>query len=130
MKSLIVYKFSKKQLTDSGMALVLILLLLGFFTKHTIYYKIAIPALLINMTVPVIYYPFAVFWYSLAIILSKISSGILLTLIYFIVLTPIALIRRKSLKRSLHLDDFKKGNGSVFKTRNYKYTLKDLEKPF
>ena len=112
------------------MALVLLLLLSGLVTKHILLYKIAIPVLVINMIVPKAFYPFAVFWFSLANILAKIGSTIIMTLIYFVILSPVALLKRKSLKTSLHLNNFHKSKSSVMKTRNHTFTRNDMEKPF
>ena len=53
---------SKKQASDTGMAIVLILLLIGMFTQNDFYYKLAIPVLIMNMTFPMFYYPFAIVW--------------------------------------------------------------------
>ncbi len=61
---------SKKQASDTGMALVLILLLIGLFTQNNLYYKIAIPVLIINMIFPMFYYLFAVIWFGFSQLLG------------------------------------------------------------
>ena len=121
---------TKRQAGDSGMAVVLIFLLIGFFTGDDIYFKIAIPALIVNMIFPMFYYPFAIFWFWLSGILGAITSKILLSFIYLIIVMPVALIRQLSGKDTLLLKGFKKGSESVLKTRNQAYQASDLEKPF
>ena len=121
---------TKDQAKDSGMAIVLILLLIGFFTKDDLYYKIAIPVLLMNMIFPMFYYPFAIFWFGLSNLLGTIVSKILLLVIYLIIVLPVALLRQLLGKDSLLLKEFKKSSESVMKTRNQIYVAADLEKPF
>ena len=123
-------KISKKQAGDTGMAIVLILLLIGFFTKEVIFYKIAIPVLVINMTVPMFYYLFAILWLGFSRLLGIIVSNILLTIIYVVMVIPVSLIRKIMGKDVLLLREFKKGTNSVFKVRDYLFTPADIEKPF
>jgi hypothetical protein len=130
MKKYLSTTLTKKQISDSGMAVVMLLLLLGFFTANNIFYKIAIPALLINMIVPKFFYPFAVIWLSFANILGTIISRVILTVIYLILVLPIGLIRKSIGKDVLQLKEFKKGTGSIFKSRNLKFLAKDLENPY
>jgi hypothetical protein len=122
--------YTKKQLIDSGMALVLIMLLIGFFSKNNIFYKISIPLLLINMILPKFFYPFAIVWYTITNILGGFVSKIILSLIYFILVFPVGLIRNLIGKDSLGLRNFKKNKSSSLKNRNKKFSFADLEKPY
>ncbi len=121
---------SKKQVSDSGMAAVLILLLIGYFTQNNIYYKIAIPALVINMAIPIFYYPFAVIWLGLTTVLGEVVSRVLLSIIYFLILFPVGIFRKLSGKDSLQLNTFKKGKDSVMIIRNFSFSSKDIENPY
>ena len=123
-------KLSAKQLIDSGSALVLILLIIGVVTKNTLFYKLAIPALLINMTIPKFYYPFGIFWYSLSNILGFFVSRIILSVIYVILVVPVGLVRRLLGKDALNLRQFKKGRSSTLKKRDYTFTSKDILNPY
>lgn len=123
-------KLSKKQLADSGMALVLILLLVGVLTANDLWYKLAIPVLLLTMAVPAIFRPFAWVWYSLSNILGFVVSRILLTIIYFVLVVPVGLIRRIIGKDSLYLKTFKKDTGTVMKKRNLTFSGQDLLRPY
>ncbi len=123
-------KISKKQASDTGMALVLVLLLVGLFTQNNLYYKIAIPVLIINMIFPMFYYLFAIIWLGFSQLLGSVVSKIILTIIYFIILLPIGIIRRLLGKDSLQLSEFKKGTGTVMKSRDYNYSSNDIEKPY
>jgi hypothetical protein len=121
---------SKKQASDAGMAAVLILLLIGLFTNNTLYYKMAIPVLVINMTFPMIYYPFAILWFGFSQLLGTIMSKLILTLVYVIMVVPVGVIRRLMGKDTLQLSEFKKSNRSVMLTRDYKFLSKDIENPY
>ena len=121
---------SKKQATDTGMAMTLILLLLGYFTQKVLYYKIAIAAHVITMAAPMLFYPLAVLWLGVTTLLGEIVSKILLTVIYFVVLFPVSLIRQMMGKDTLDLRTFKKSTKSVMITRNHLFTAKDIEHPY
>ncbi|HAO47482.1 MAG TPA: SxtJ family membrane protein [Ferruginibacter sp.] len=121
---------SKKQASDTGMAMTLILLLLGFFTKKVLYYEIGIAALVITMAIPMFYYPFAVVWLGLTTLLGEVVSKILLSVIYFVILFPVSIIRQMMGKDTLDLKTFKKSSKSVMLSRNHVFTSKDIEHPY
>ncbi len=123
-------KLSRKQLTDSGSALVLILLIMGYLTKNTLFYQLAIPALLLNMIIPKLYYPFGIFWYSLSNILGFTISKILLTIIFTFIVIPTGLFRRLMGKDTLYLKKFKRDRSSTLKLRNYTFSSKDIKNPY
>ncbi len=64
-------------------------------------------------------------WFKIAEVLGWINSRILLSLIFYIFLFPIALLARAATKSKMHLKRVK--DNSVYDTRNHKYTGKDLE---
>lgn len=121
---------SKKEATDTGMAMALICLLLGHFTKHDYYYMAAIPVLVIDMTFPMFYYPFAMVWLGLTNLLGMVMSRVLISIVYIVILLPIGLIRKLTGKDSLNLKGFKKDNKSVMVVRDYEFTAKDITNPF
>jgi Saxitoxin biosynthesis operon protein SxtJ len=121
---------SKKEASDTGMAMVLICLLLGYATKKVIYYKIAIPVLVINMAFPMFYYPFAMVWLGLTNLLGMVVSKVLLSVVYILFLMPIGIIRRAMGKDSLNLTGFKKSKDSVMITRDIEFTANDIKNPY
>jgi multisubunit Na+/H+ antiporter MnhG subunit len=123
-------KISRDQAKDTGMAMVLICLILSFFLKNDLYIKIALVALIINMIVPTFYkYP-AYVWLGLSHLLGAVVSRVLLTLIFFIIVTPVSLIRRLFGFDSLKLRKFKRGSGSVMTARGVTFSGNDLKTPF
>jgi hypothetical protein len=64
-------------------------------------------------------------WFKLAEVLGAINGRILLSIIFFVILFPLAILSRMGNKNPLSL---KKGkDGSAFSDRNHLYTAKDLE---
>jgi hypothetical protein len=64
-------------------------------------------------------------WFKLALGLGWINSRILLSIVYFVFLVPMAWFSRWFTKDSLNLK--RDHADSIFHTRNYKYRKKDLE---
>ena len=83
-----------------------------------------------NMTVPQIYKPIAVLWLGLSDLLGAVVSRILMSILFFAVVTPIGILRRLAGKDSLKLYAFKAGKDSVMLERNHTFIGRDLEKPF
>jgi hypothetical protein len=123
-------RISKDQAKDTGMAMVLICLIVGFFSKNPVWVKIAIPVLVVDMVVPKLYTPVAVVWLGLSHLLGTVVSRILLSIIFFVLVMPVGLLRRILGKDSLQLRKFRKGTGSVMKVRDHVYTPADIEKPY
>lgn len=112
------------------MALVLILLLIYFFKHRQGLVVAAALVLVLNMIAPQVYRPAAIIWFGLSHLLGAVMSRILLGLVFLLVVTPIAFIRRLAGKDSLRLKLFKAGQGSVMVERNHTFVAKDLEKPY
>lgn len=127
---LIAKDLSKKQCAEAGMALVLILLVIGYFTGNGLFYRIAIPVLLVNMIQPLAYYPFAIFWYTFSNILGFFVSRVILTVLFAVLVVPVGFMRRALGKDSLNLKKFKKGRSSILKTRNYTFSSEDIVNPY
>jgi len=121
---------TKKKATDTGMAFVLILLLIGFFTKNNFYYKLSIPFLIVNMTYPNFYYYPAVIWLGLTELLGALVSKVILSIIYIIIVLPVSIFRKMIGKDTLQLKEFKKNRISVLKNRNHLFSDKDIKNPY
>lgn len=123
-------KVSRDQAGDTGMAMTLLMLILGFWTDQLIFFKIAVPVILLAMVIPGIYRPVAILWLNLSHMMGLIVSKLLLTLVFFIIVTPMGLMRRLFGRDPLKLKEFKKGPESVMKNRDHLYQSSDLEQPF
>jgi hypothetical protein len=67
------------------------------------------------------------FWYKLAEVLSKVMNPLILGILYFIFITPIALLFRLFGNDPLALKDQK---GSIYDIRDHTFKKKDLENPW
>ncbi len=119
-----------EQAKDTGMAMVLICLLLGYFGKFPKFLGVSIVLLLITMAWPKAFKPLAGFWFGLSHVMGQVVSKIVLTLIFFVVVTPVGLIRRLTGADSLQLKKWKQGTDSVFAERQGAIQDKDLLNPY
>ena len=120
----------RQRAVDTGMALTLICLILGLWGGRPGWFVAATTFLVVNMTWPMAYAPVARLWFGLSALLGSVMSRVILTLVYFTVLTPMGLLRRALGKDSLRLRAFKSGPDSVFHTRSGAFTAQDLTTPF
>jgi Saxitoxin biosynthesis operon protein SxtJ len=123
-------KITKDQSRDTGMAMVLLFMLLSISPRHHRLLFVAMALHVLNMTVPLIYRPVAVLWLGLSDMVGAVMSKVLLSIVFFLVVTPIAVLRRLFGKDALQLRTFKAGKNSVMRERNHTFTARDLESPY
>ena len=107
-----------------GFSLIAWLLKIDLSTKVLIW-KIAIAVGGVSLLIPPVAKAIDWAWLKLALGLGWINSRILLSLIYFLFLLPIAWISRLFTKDPLNLK--KNNTPSLYVTRNHEYTKEDLE---
>jgi hypothetical protein len=121
---------NKRQAGEFGLVAILVSLFLALYFKKNGYVVAAFVFTLITLIVPIIFYPFAVFWFGLSKILNAISSRLMMAVIFFLVVTPVGLIRRLAGADNLKLKQFKKTSQSEMITRDHQYEPADLENTF
>jgi hypothetical protein len=121
---------TKKQCVEFGLVTILVTCFLAICLKQNYLVIAAFFLTLITIVVPIVFYPFATVWFWLSKILSAIGSRILLTIVFFIVVTPVGLIRRFLNRDSLKIDQFKKSTKSVMTDRDHLYTDGDFTDTF
>lgn len=123
---------TKEQARDTGMAMVLLALLLFLFAvpqrREIVYLAVILHVL--NMTVPQVYRPVAVVWLGVSHILGMAVSTVTLSIVFFVIVTPTGLIRKLAGKDSLRLKEFKAGRGSAMVARNHIFSARDMENPY
>jgi polyferredoxin len=115
---------------DTGLAMVLLVLIIIYFGKYYNLIPLAIILLILSILWPKLFSPIAKVWFGLSNIIGTIMSKILLSVVFYIIVTPIGMMRRFFKADPLQLKDWKKGKGSVLKIRNQTIQAKDLEKPY
>lgn len=123
-------KLTKDQCRDTGMAMVLLLLILFVSRKREGYLLVAMGLHVLNMIVPQVYRPIAVVWLGFSDVLGAIVPRVLLAIVFFVIVTPIGVVRRWMGKDSLKLRAFKAGEDSVMLERNHTFVGEDLERPY
>lgn len=121
---------SVEKCKDSGLALVLICLLCYQAWKLPFLMLLAIIFLLVAMTYPLIFKPFAKVWFWLSTALGTVVSKVILTVLFFVLVFPVGLVRRIAGKDPMQLKCWKRGNESVFRVKDHRFEAKDLEHPY
>ena len=119
---------TKKQNTEFGIVASLAIIAVSIWCKTDLY-VFALITLLASLLFPILYTPFAWLWFGLAKVLERVMSKALLFLIFFLVITPVGLIRKALGKDSLHtgLSGKKK---SFFETPMHTYKREDMDNQY
>jgi uncharacterized membrane protein len=120
---------SLHQKKDTGMACILICLIGFLLGGQHAWVIAALFFLLLNMIRPQLYTPLAVIWFGLSHKLGSIVSTMLLTVLFYIVVTPIALIRKMTGADAMRQKQWRQSD-SAFSVRNHSFSASDLEKPY
>lgn len=115
---------------DSGLALVLLSLLAYQIFPGRLVVAIATLLLLLCITVPGIFAPFARVWFSIADLFATAASALLLSLVFLLLVTPVGVVRRLLGNDPLKLKSCRSGDNSLFTTRNHRWLPADMEKPY
>ena len=115
---------------DTALALSFLLLLIWFFSRAVLFVHLALIFLLWAMLLPQSLAPLARSWLGLSRALSRVTSKVLLTVIYAFLVLPAALFRRLVLgKDALRLKQWR-GSASAFVVRDHQFGPDDLTEPF
>ena len=123
-------KISPKHCTEAGIVLALLFFLVGLFTGLGVYYKLAAVALFLDLATPKAFWPFAFCWFNLSVWLGFITSRILLSVIFVLIIVPVAIFRKLGGKDRLMLKEFKKSTSTVFTERNIRFDANHLNKTY
>jgi len=120
----------RDQAKDTGMAMVLVCLLIAHFGEKHKFIAVAIVVLIVNMVWPGVYRQPARLWFRLAEIMGNIMSCVILTLLFFGLVTPVGIIRKWMGKDPMKRKQWKQGDSSVFRLRDHRYQDRDIENPY
>ncbi len=115
----------KQDYKEIILTIVVGLLIFFYFFKSVWLFNAAIIIGILGVLSDFVAEKIAWIWLRFAEILGRINSTILLSLIFFVFLTPLALLMR-IFKKSDSLK-LKKVSGSAYDERNHTYTAKDLQ---
>ena len=120
----------RDQAKDTGMALALICILVAYFGKHPRFMFLAIVLLVADMVWPNIFFYPAKAWFGIANVMGTVTSKIVLTVLFYGLVTPLGVLRRMGGSDLMQKSQWKKGNASVFRTRDHTYKPEDIERPY
>jgi hypothetical protein len=123
-------KINKQQCCDTGMAMVLLVLIAHAYTKRAKLVPFAMALLVLDMIAPKAFRPVAVVWLGLSDVLGRVMSTVVMTVVFFFFVTPIGIVRKALGRDSLKLRGFKASDGSVMLQRNHMFVRGDLETPY
>jgi hypothetical protein len=123
-------KLTKEQIKDTGIIFGIIMLFIGIYSASELWLKLSFVTILSAVIIPQIFtYP-ARLWFLFSEKLGSFVSLIMVSIIYFIVVIPIALVRKLMKKDPMQIRSFKKGRGTAWVNREYQFTPADMNKPF
>lgn len=118
------------QQRDACLVASFVLLLMWAIWHENIYIWLAMSVIFLGMTIPMVFRPVARLWFSLSLWLGKITSAILLAMVYVVILLPVAMARKLMGKDELNLKKWRKCSGSCFYARNHQYSGDDFYHPY
>jgi len=123
-------EISSGQAKDTGMAMVLICLLIVLLGDSRPFLWVGVVLLVVDMISPAVFRPLAKVWFGFSRLLGAFVSKILFRLIFIALVIPVGFVRRLMGKDALLLKRWKKGTESVFKVRDHEYVPSDVAHPF
>lgn len=117
------------QSKDTGLVLVLVLQIAAFYKTGSLLVLSSTGILLAVIVLPALFKPVAFLWFGLAEVLSRFFSSVLLTVLYFAVVSPVGLARRALGADAMQLKKYG-SSGSGFTVREHEYSREDLKNPY
>jgi hypothetical protein len=121
---------TQDQAKDTGLAMMLILLLIGYFGDSLAILLPSIIVLVITMTRPILFTPLAKLWFEFSHLLGLVGNKVILTTVFLLVVIPIALIRRVAGADAMRSKEWGRSDDSAFIVREHTYTKEDLNNPY
>lgn len=118
------------QARDTGLAMCLLLLLLIYFGNYFRLTPVAILLLFLSMVWPNAFVPLSKWWFKLSFGISAVMSRVILTFLFFGIVTPIGYLRRLIGADPMQFKKWKNGKSSVLWVRDKTIEAKDLEHPY
>ncbi len=121
---------TRDQAKDTGMVIVLICLILSYYTHELRLSYLALSVLIVNLVACNVFKPAAKIWFGMSHLLGDIVSKIVLSIIFIVMVIPVGTVRKLLGKDTLYLRRWKQDDRSVFKVREHVFEPADLEKPY
>lgn len=119
---------TKKQNVEFGLVASLAVLVVSIHYKVNLNVVVVV-TLLASLLMPKLYAPFAWLWFWMGKALGIVMSKVVLSLIFFLIVTPVGMMRRALGKDNLHIGHSKRQK-NFFEKQKHTYIPEDMEKQF
>jgi hypothetical protein len=123
-------KINSNEAKDTGLAIILILLIIEYIRRPGWLTFSTMGVLILTMTWPAAFKPLGRIWFAFSHLLGTIVSKVILTLVFYLIVTPVGLIRRILGADPMKNKLWKNGDDSVLVTRDHLYSSEDIQKPY
>lgn len=120
-------KKNKNKILETHLVIVTALVIIFLFKEKILFMYLAAGVGVIGILIKPLAKLITKGWFGLAEILSRITSTIIMTIVFYLILVPIATIYKLSNKRMLDLNN---PGASLWHQRDHQYQKKDLENPW
>lgn len=114
----------------TGEAMVIVLLLLALRSGRQSFIPAALVLLILSMTAPALFRPFARVWFRVAHEIGSLSSKSVLVLVFYAVVTPVGVVRRLLGADPLRTRHYRGGDTSAMLIRRRRVEPADLTEPY
>ena len=121
---------TREQCKDTGIILGIFFLYFSIRNANNTLFLVTFLILVLVIIFPMIFKYLAILWFGFSHLLGTVMTKILLTIIFYLVVAPVSMIRKLMKKDGMNLKGFKSSTKSVWIDRDQEITKKDLFKPF
>jgi hypothetical protein len=121
---------TKLQTVEFAQVLVVVLTALALYYKNHNLVVAALTIALVSLIIPKTFYPLAVGWFGLSKLISAVSSKVLMSIVFFVIVVPVGVFRKLMGIDNLKLRQFKKSRQSAMVTRDHQYEDADFLNTF
>lgn len=121
---------TKLQERDTCLAFAFFMLLIWLLTQNETFIFCSMGILLLGMLWPTGFRPLAFVWFGLSVCIGKIISKLLLSIVFILLVLPMATLRRLMGKDTLCLKRFGTRSNSYFVRREHTFVAQDLVNPY
>lgn len=123
-------KVTPDQVKDTAILAGLVLLVAAALTDQRLLLWPAGLCLLLALLKPGLFKPLAWLWFGLSHLLGRLMTTLLLTGLFFLVVTPVGVLRRWLGHDPMRIRAANRQGDSAFSQRQHQFTPADLERPF
>jgi membrane protein implicated in regulation of membrane protease activity len=128
--NLLKINISKQNFYETGLILLFVDLLWIYHDFHNFQVIIGIVLVVILLLVPKIFFPLSWILIFCGKLLNWLIPPIILAVVFYLVVTPVSILRRLFSKDSLKITEFKKDKNSLFSVRNKLFKKEDILHPY